>query len=51
MSELNQRQINLINLLANENEWLATNHVAEQLKVSASTLRRDIDTVNAFYRY
>ena len=51
MSELNQRQINLINLLANENEWLATNHVAEQLKVSASTLRRDIDTINAFYRY
>ncbi|MND10012.1 Transcriptional regulator MtlR [compost metagenome] len=51
MSVLNQRQINLINLLANENEWLATNHAAEILNVSVSTLRRDIDTVNAFYRY
>nr|VUD30511.1 Uncharacterised protein [Raoultella sp. NCTC 9187] len=39
MSVLNQRQINLINLLANENEWLATNHAAEILNVSVSTLR------------
>ena len=51
MNVLNQRQINLINILANENDWLATNRAAELLNISVSTLRRDIDTVNVFYRH
>lgn len=51
MSVLKQRQINLINVLTNENEWVATKYVAELLNISVSTLRRDIDTVNTFYRY
>lgn len=49
MNVLNQRQIQLINLLAGENEWLPTNRAAEILKISVSTLRRDVDTINDFY--
>ncbi|WP_433638369.1 BglG family transcription antiterminator [Kluyvera georgiana] len=49
MNVLNQRQIQLINLLAGENEWLPANRAAEILKISVSTLRRDVDTINDFY--
>lgn len=51
MNVLNQRQIQLLNLLANENEWLPANRAAELLNISVSTLRRDVDTINTFYRH
>ncbi|EOF4706807.1 transcription antiterminator [Klebsiella oxytoca] len=49
MNVLDKRQIDLINLLALENEWLPATRAAELLNVSVSTLRRDIEVINEFY--
>ncbi len=43
------RQRDLINLLASENVWRPTSQIAAQLNISASTLRRDVDTINAWF--
>lgn len=51
MNVLNQRQIQLLNLLARESEWLPAGRAAELLNVSISTLRRDVDTINYLYHH
>lgn len=49
MKVLNKRQLELFNLLAMQTEWMSAIQVAELLRVSVSTLRRDIEAVNEFY--
>ncbi|CRH39932.1 activator of the mannose operon (transcriptional antiterminator) [Pantoea sp. PA1] len=46
---LTQRQKALIHLLASQGEWRSATDIARTLKVSASTLRRDVDSVNHYF--
>ncbi|MFT4269965.1 MAG: transcription antiterminator [Pantoea sp.] len=49
MTVLNKRQIELVNLLALENSWLPMTQVAQQLNISISTIRRDVEVINLYY--
>ena len=48
MTALNQRQSGIIDFLTTENDWVPANRVAESLAISVSTLRRDVEVINAF---
>lgn len=49
MKVLNKRQLEIFNLLTSQDDWLPALKVAEQLNISVSTLRRDIESINSFY--
>ncbi|WP_162303055.1 HTH domain-containing protein [Buttiauxella sp. 3AFRM03] len=49
MKVLTKRQRDLINILASQSGWRSTAEIAQVLNISASTLRRDIDTVNDYF--
>lgn len=50
MKVLSKRQISLVNRLAHENGWLTTAQAAKILNISVSTLRRDVEAINLFFR-
>ena len=45
---LNKRQNEIIDYLAAKSDWIAANRIAESFAISVSTLRRDVEVINAY---